>query len=107
MKLWQYAIRKMGLLDEDFLQRRLARSLLFERATAINYRPIEGFGTNASFEVIFQNQNILAFLRAIYHNFFSKIATLLCHIIGVSQVPGRVHVGLRDSIAKRGLLRSK
>jgi hypothetical protein len=58
--------RQMALYMKNFLQRRLARRLLFERETVINYRPVEGFGTNASFEVIFQNQNILDFLKVIY-----------------------------------------
>ena len=53
-----------------FLQRISARSMLFlfERATGINYTHIESFGfdVDTSFEVIFQNQDIVAFLKAIY-----------------------------------------
>jgi hypothetical protein len=69
VKMWKYAIKRWHFYMKNCLQRRLARRLLFERETVINYRPIGGFGTNASFEVIFQNKNILAFsfLKAIYH----------------------------------------
>jgi hypothetical protein len=83
-------------------QKRPARGFLFEHATEINYKPIEGFGTNASFEVIFQNQNILAFLKAIYpKKVISKIATLLRHIVGVSGVPGCLNLGMWHLIAER------
>ena len=82
--MWQYAIQRWHFYINNFLQRRPARILLFERATGINYRPIGNFGTNASFEVIFQNQDTLVFLRHLQKKVISKIDILICHPVGVS-----------------------
>ena len=61
VQMWQYAIYRCYFYTKIFLHRIPARILLFERETGINYGPIENFGTNSSFEVIFQNEDALAF----------------------------------------------
>ena len=94
-------------MQEGFLSK-LARRTLSKCAARIHKKSIEGIGRNATFEVIFQNQDILALLSQLpqitYQRLYDSHFALAS--FWVSEVHGCVHVDLRGLIAKKtGLLR--
>ena len=99
----------MAFTSRNFLQSSAKKTFLRACATGINYRTIDVFGTDASLEVVFHNQNVLASLKAIYKQNKNKtkqilIALLVCCLLGFLRSLD-VCVSLRDCITKLRLVR--